>query len=501
MNPRIIETGTGGPGLSGTDRDASIRYFRPRVAARIIVTGKSLGDAGLFLLVAAAGSLVAVSSVRSPLLTMAGISALALLVLAIRSLAVAVAVFTVVTFFEQMPGFGQSVSFVKLATVGLVISWIGLLTARRWKPVLVRDHPLLTHVALMLVAWAGASTLWAADSSTAAAGAFRLAQMVFLLFLVFTAISEPRHLRYLGWGFIAGAVLTGVVGFAKHGFDTGQFSAARFGGDFGNPNNLAAVILPALALAAFMGFSSRRMSERWLLAACGAFLVFTLFLTQSRGGLIGFGVMCVAAIVFGGPARPRAAALAIVIAGVALLYFAILAPSSVRDRVTSISFAESTGRADLWTVAYEAAQDHPVQGVGIDNFVVVAPRYLERNVGIEHADVLLRGQTGVHNTYLNALTELGIIGLLIFLALLASIFGVAVRAVHALARARDVESELLARGLIAGVAGMLTAYFFFTAQFEKQLWLVLGALIAVSTLARAAYLRATQGREGESTSG
>jgi hypothetical protein len=41
---------------------------------------------------------------------------------------------------------------------------------------------------------------------------------------------------------------------------------------------------------------------------------------------------------------------------------------------------------------------------------------------------------------------------------------------------------------------MLTAYFFFSAQFEKQLWLVLGSLVALSTLAGAARRAATHDR-------
>ena len=43
--------------------------------------------------------------------------------------------------------------------------------------------------------------------------------------------------------------------------------------------------------------------------------------------------------------------------------------------------------------------------------------------------------------------------------------------------------EFYARGLVAGAIGMFVAYFFLSGQYEKQLWLVLGLLAAVSARA------------------
>ena len=45
--------------------------------------------------------------------------------------------------------------------------------------------------------------------------------------------------------------------------------------------------------------------------------------------------------------------------------------------------------------------------------------------------------------------------------------------------------EILGRGVLIGTIGMLAAYVFITAQYEKQLWLLLGICAALSTLARA----------------
>ena len=44
--------------------------------------------------------------------------------------------------------------------------------------------------------------------------------------------------------------------------------------------------------------------------------------------------------------------------------------------------------------------------------------------------------------------------------------------------------ELLLRGLLVGAIGMLVAFTFLTAQYEKQLWIVLALLLAASEVAR-----------------
>jgi hypothetical protein len=52
---------------------------------------------------------------------------------------------------------------------------------------------------------------------------------------------------------------------------------------------------------------------------------------------------------------------------------------------------------------------------------------------------------------------------------------------------------LTGRGLFVGCLGMLSAFTFLTAQYEKQLWLTLGLLLAYARIAR-------QARESEPTS-
>ena len=45
--------------------------------------------------------------------------------------------------------------------------------------------------------------------------------------------------------------------------------------------------------------------------------------------------------------------------------------------------------------------------------------------------------------------------------------------------------EILARGVLIGTLGMLAAFVFITAQYEKQLWLLLGVCASRSRLSPA----------------
>jgi len=62
---------------------------------------------------------------------------------------------------------------------------------------------------------------------------------------------------------------------------------------------------------------------------------------------------------------------------------------------------------------------------------------------------------------------------------------VAWRSIKELERRGERRLEILARGLLIGTIGMLAAFVFITAQWEKQLWLLLGTCLALSSLARA----------------
>ena len=90
----------------------------------------------------------------------------------------------------------------------------------------------------------------------------------------------------------------------------------------------------------------------------------------------------------------------------------------------------------------------------------------------------------MHNTYLETLAELGVIGAGLYLALIGFCVGALFKAARLFQRLEDVTMELLSRGLIAALTGLLVADFFISEQFNKALWLLLALGPAMLLIAR-----------------
>ena len=88
-----------------------------------------------------------------------------------------------------------------------------------------------------------------------------------------------------------------------------------------------------------------------------------------------------------------------------------------------------------------------------------------------------------HNIYLQVLAELGVIGLGLFLTIIAMCLICAIRAARRFARAGERKLDLLARGLFIGLTALVVADFFSSEVYSKQLYLLLAtgpALFAIA---------------------
>jgi O-antigen ligase len=417
-------------------------------------------------------------AVVSPSVAVAAVVSVVFIATAVVDLAAGLAVFVTVTFFVLIPGIGTSfVSVVKLAGAALLLS----LGRKKGLPSLLHDHPLLASVAIALGAWAFASALWAPDVARARGRAFTLVLGLLLVFIVYGAIREPKHARWLVRGYIAGAVLSALIGLVVAAPTEGD--ATRLSGGIGDPNELALVLVPGLALAFFAIPGASGELERWLLIASAGVMALSLFETGSRGGLIALAASFAAALIFGGSRRPHVLTALLSFAALGIAYFALAAPPEVTGRVLHFTAGGGSGRTDLWAIARQVARDHPIVGVGIGNFEEVEAAYASRTTNLPAVDLVVDNPHVVHNSYLELLAETGVVGLALFVALVAGAIGLGWRAVHVFARSGETDLELIGRGLLVGLIGMLAASIFLSAEYEKQLWILLGFAAALTTLA------------------
>lgn len=430
-----------------------------------------------------AGIALGLISARSAIAGLALPLAILFVGAAFKDLALGVALFTVLAFFQLIPGFeGSSITLVKAAGLVLAAAWIVALADRRGGiRFLPRDHIVVGAAAASFWLWGVASALWAIDVSEVETYLSRVGQGVLLFLIMYSALREPKHLRLFVWVFVFGGFLAGAMGLVYGSYDSGD----RLGSfAISDPNYLAAALIPTLVLDAFLFMTTRSPLSRTVLAAMGVMTAISLFMTQSRGGVVGLGAAILAAIVLSGPARFRMVVASLLISACGITYYGVFASQDARDRITNFSAEASSGRSDLWTVALREFYAHPLNGVGGGNFVVAKPAYATDNVNLTRLDRVVDDPVVTHNTYLEILAELGFVGIVLFGLLVVGVLGIGMSGIWRLQRLGLGDAALLGRGLPIATIGMLAAYMFLSAQYEKNLWLLLGATAAIACIAR-----------------
>lgn len=208
-----------------------------------------------------------------------------------------------------------------------------------------------------------------------------------------------------------------------------------------------------------------------------------LVLTQSRGALLGFSAATIVIAFSLGGKKVRALLLgstlvAALLSGLFPHYF-----STLLSQITSDS-AVSTGavRLEIWSRAYYMIQDFPFTGIGMGNFQqlleLMYPLFLTSEI-IPHA----------HNLFLQIATDLGLIGLISWLAIvivvMASLLLVIKQEAGQLAQAHGLLRKLLATALLGSQVALLThglvdAVTWSGVRTAPLVWLLWGTAVALN---------------------
>jgi putative inorganic carbon (hco3(-)) transporter len=438
--------------------------------------------------IVAAAVPLGVAAAFRPTLAVAALLALAFLPLLLTRPIVGLSVVLLMSFLERFSAITGVVSLTKMIGALLVLSWFAVVATtpagERARAGLVARQPLLAAALVLLAAWGSISLAWAEQPAEAQNSVLRFA-LNFLLFpIALVAIRRQRDVAWLFGVFIAGALLTVALGFLVA--PTGNpADAARLEGAVGNPNQLGSYLVVAMVLSA--AFINQRWPPTARAAALAAATIAAvgLFLTLSRGALLGLAAALLVAPFVVGRGR-RAAALVLVVLTVAgtATWYAAIAPADSVDRITHPERGGGSGREDLWRVGWRMISDRPLVGVGAGNFGVSSIHYLLRPGSTQRDKYIVVRHTVAHNIYLTVLAELGIVGLTLFVLILLICLRCALLAAREFAARRDPTMELLARALLIALVGLLVADFFSSALYSKQLWFLLAATPALLALAR-----------------
>jgi O-antigen ligase len=399
------------------------------------------------------------------------------------NLPLAFAVYVAILFVQDIPALSVAPNSIGVL---VLLGWLGTFISRSARTGVLREHSRLLLALALFGLWLSLSILWATSSYDAGNGVQNWLTAMLAFIVAITTLKDARQIRLIAAAFIVGAVASVAYGIAD-----GALSAAaharesalegRFTGGGGDPNVQAAGFLVAMFLCAGLWSLARSRTARLSLLAAFTCVAVGFFATESRGGLISLGFAAVSGFVLMPRQRKRLLGLA-ASAAVGFAAIAAASPSAV-SRITDFGGGTS-GRSDLWTVAWRIFSDHPWLGVGISNFQVLEPRYTLRSGTLARVELIAEDPHYVHNVYLQLLTETGVIGFALFLILIVG----CMRASWLASRRFDAIGRLaygdLARAVLLGEIAMMSALFFISDGEDWRLWILLGLGPAMLSLAR-----------------
>jgi putative inorganic carbon (hco3(-)) transporter len=352
----------------------------------------------------------------------------------------------------------------------------------------------LIALAVLLLAF-GAAALFAADQAVAAEETLDLLSYTAVVALLMTVLDSPRWLRRAIWAVASGiAFLAGLAVLQQvteaEGSSYGGFArilsagaVERSAGPL-DPNTFGQVLATSAVLAVYLALMQTRRATRVLAAGLAVVCAAGVVYTQSRAALIALLIAAVAIAVLRG-VRVRVVAFA---ASAAIVVGLLVLPQSLQERVGALTDLASSdpvaledtalrGRTSENLVAMRMWTDHPLVGVGPDNFEV---RYLAYSaaIGIDPRPQ----QRGAHNLYLESLAETGILGGLAFFAVLGLALTGAWRARSRL----EGREALLGEGLFVALATFLICAMTLNSAYARYQWIFIGLGLAAGRLARRA---------------
>jgi putative inorganic carbon (hco3(-)) transporter len=352
------------------------------------------------------------------------------------------------------------------------------------------------HLLITLYWWiATIATALSPVRSAAVEGWSKLTLYMLLFALMARVLRSPRLRSTLISVYLLAALIVSVFGMRQWIFGASALATwvdptsslagtTRVYSFLGNPNLLAAYLLPAVVFSAAAIFTWKGWIPKALALVMWGINSTCLILTFSRGGWIGFvvaGFVFVMLLVHWFsvylPRFWRIWALPIVLGTTAaVVILAVVAVDPLRDRVASMfsgrDDSSNNFRINVWMAVIEMVKDRPVLGIGPGNdaFNRVYPRYQQAGYTALSA----------YSIVLEILVETGFVGLSCFLWILMVTL---TQGWVQIQRLRETASRdgFWLMATIATMLGMLSHGMFDTVWYRPQvstLWWLMLAIVA-----------------------
>lgn len=287
-------------------------------------------------------------------------------------------------------------------TIALGITVLSNIVHGQFKPRIT----LLLGIYLALLSWVTLSTAYAYD--TRHAWAFYwifLPSMWISPIVMFATIHDLRLLKLVIWTMAGGVGINGAKTGIMATLGGGSHITEGISGFVGDNNVFGLVLCMVVAILIGLRVTlPRRRILIWLLWIMIGAILLCIVYTRSRGAIVSLGAIFLFGSLLGHrPVRHSLIVVAVTVAG----YWAV--PAEHFERLSTIQEyrddASAMGRIENWGLAWKAAIEHPMLGVGPENHVSYHRATAPSDIQIRVA----------HNVYMQVLGELGFPGLMMYL--------------------------------------------------------------------------------------
>jgi O-antigen ligase len=375
---------------------------------------------------------------------------------------------------------GADLPDLRWSFVAAAVTLIGTLRLERSrnKPSWYRNAPASLLIAFTI--WLWLQQFWALSAADHVFLATMYTKYLILFYIIYRIIADERALFLFLLAHVAGCAYYGWLTLGA----TGSVRVEFIGGpNMDGASAFAAQLTTGLIVAGILLFQTRGIVRILVLVAIPVILN-GLILTQSRGGFLGLlgGAL---AVLYLCPATNRKRVYSVGVLAVVLFF--MLAHDAFWERMGTIGAAvereemdtSAEGRWELLQAQWKMFTLDPIRGNGHRGTVVLSPLYLEEKY-------LTQGGRSSHNTLMTVLVEQGIVGTVIYLAIIVW-SAVRLKRLKALDRVQLPTSLGFYRAAIGGalVSLFVAGQFADLLRLEVAIWCLV-LLVAVTRFAKEA---------------
>jgi hypothetical protein len=229
-------------------------------------------------------------------------------------------------------------------------------------------------------------------------------------------------------------------------------------GFLSDPNDFGQVIVIALPMLTLLYRPKQHLRNLMLVGIPVVAMIYTLFLTHSRGAILG-----VAAVLFFAARKRMGSVRSTALICIMLAGFVVT--NAAGGRAFSTDEESAGGRILAWSEGLAMLSSHPVFGIGYGDF----GNHFEYTA---------------HNSYVLCFAELGLVGYFIWLAMIINAIGDLPGAATAETEEPDPDAVQCATILRLSMVGFLTCAYFLSRTYAPPLFLLLGLCVVCAQCAR-----------------